>query len=53
VKTAAYTVGADHEFHLLHFGELVEDMETVLREDLDEIYVKKTREVFRMMLIED
>ncbi len=34
------------DFHLMKIGKLVEDMETNLRNTLDEIYVGKTKEVF-------
>jgi hypothetical protein len=41
----------DEQLHTEKIGTMIEEMENVLRADVEEIYVKKTKEVVIIILI--
>ena len=40
----------DHQFHIEKIGKLVEDLESTLRSQIEEIYFKKSQEVIKLII---
>jgi capping protein beta len=43
IKSGNYN---DHQFHVEKIGKMVEELETILRNQIEEIYFKKSQEVY-------